>query len=195
MLGFKTDEATYKIIKFSNKYRIMKEVVSGYLGLYRFRTDNNYDFSSRLLYKLTNEAIEVPNLTFKKAVSGFVSECPAVQVGVKDKTYKASNLEEMIAAFNNCLNDKPQVVTENTETKKAASKPSKELELIQAISKKLASENINEELSTLLGDLEDKVSKGEKVPGYLISALKENTGAYTSVEKEVTALIDLLQKT
>lgn len=192
MLGFKTNDQKYKVIKFGDKYRIMEELISGYLGLYRFRTENSYDFGSRFLYKATNEGIEVPNITFKKTVANFLSECPSVQTGVRDKTYKNSNIEDMVAAFNACLNDKPQSSsTENEE--KVVLKVSKELDLIQSISKKLNKEGINDDLSTLLKDLESKISRGEKVPGYLVSALRENTQDYKSVSKDVKALLDLLK--
>ncbi|MEM9391303.1 MAG: hypothetical protein AAGA02_12560 [Bacteroidota bacterium] len=193
MLGFKAGNDVYKIIKFGDKYRIMEEIISGYLGLYRFRADNNYDFGSRFLYKVTNEGIEVPNITFKKAVADFVSECPSVQTDVKNKTYKASNIEEMIRAFNNCINERPQVTVEVKEEEKPVVKASKELELINTIAKKLESESISEELSTLLSDLEAKISKGENVPGYLTGALEENTKEFKSVSKEVKKLLNLLK--
>ena len=193
MLGFKAVDNVYKIIKFGEKYRIMEEIISGYLGLYRFRTDNNYDFGSRFLYKVTNEGMEVPNITFKKAVANFVSECPSVQAEVKNKTYKVSNIEEMIRAFNNCINEKPLVIAEVKEEEKQVVKASKELELIKTIAKKLESESISEELSTLLSDLEAKISKGENVPGYLTGALEENTKEFNSVSKEVKKLLNLLK--
>ncbi|MEM7110001.1 MAG: hypothetical protein AAF519_17370 [Bacteroidota bacterium] len=194
MLGLKTEKVTYRIIKFGTKYRIMEEVMKGYLGLYRFRADNNYQFSSRFLYKATNEGMEVPNITFKKSVAEFVAECPAVQTGVNNKTYRNSNLKEMVDAFNACLTDTPQLIESEEEAiiEKQTRISSKELSLLQGIIDKLKSKVIDEELTTLLNDLKAKISKGEKVPGYLKSALKEATADYKTVSNEVSELLELL---
>lgn len=196
MLGFKSDDKTYKIIKYGLKYRIMQEILDGYLGLYRFRSGNSYDFGSRFLYKATNEGMEVPNITFKKSVAEFVEECPDVQTAVKNKVYKGSNIEDMVKAFNECLDETPQYSDnegEDKKSKKKDAKPSKELKLIQSISAKLKAEGIDEELVTLLDDIEGKIENGEKVPGYLTGALQESAGKYETVQKEVAALIEILK--
>ncbi|MEM6522955.1 MAG: hypothetical protein AAGF85_10790 [Bacteroidota bacterium] len=197
LLGFKTEKANYRIIKFGTKYRIMEELMKGYLGLYKFRAGDNYEFSSRFLYKATNEGMEVPNITFRQSVTKFLDECPTVQEEIKNKMYRSSNLEEMVTAFNNCLDDIPQFAEEEEEKKKSKkskdSKPaSKEYKLIQSITQKLRSEDIDEELITLLSDLKDKILKGEKVPSYLKSALQEATANYNSVGKEVSELLKML---
>ena len=171
----------------------MREVISGYLGLYRFRTDKSYEFATRFLYKASNEGMEVPNITFKRAVANFLGECPSVQQDVKDKVYKNSNIDEMIAAFNACLNKKPQFVVEEKKEKKQKVKESKELQLIKSITENLSGENISEELATLLKDIKGKITNGDKVPSYLKSALQEATKEYSAVEKDVTELIALLK--
>ncbi len=191
--GFRKDDETYKTIKYGEKYRFMKQVIDGYLGLYLFRAGNSYDFGTRYLYKITNEGMEVPNITFKKAVTRFVEECPSVEQGVISKKYKGSNVEELVNAFNDCLTDTPKAAAQKAETKEEVIKDSKELDAIRSLSKKLESENINEELATLIQDITDKLAKGEKVPGYLKSALAENTEEYKSVKKDVKKLLDLLQ--
>ena len=115
-----------------------------------------------------------------------------MQAGVKDKTYKSSNVEEMVAAFNDCLGAKPQYAEKELKKEKTL-KISKELELIKSISANLQEKNINEELSTLLSDVEGKIAKGEKVPGYLKAALREATSSYQSVSKDVSNLLNLLK--
>ena len=194
-VGFQKDGEFYKSIKHSNKYRIMKEVAGGYLGLYLYRSDNSFEFGSRFLYKISNEGLEVPNINFKKAVSKFVSDCPSVEAQVLDRTYKASNLVDMVAAFNDCLNRQPLVqrVIEEGPYEPVVIVETEELRLINAISEKLKTESISDELSTLLKDITSKIEKGEKVPGYLQSALKEETQEHKSVQQEVNDLLTALK--
>ena len=109
-----------------------------------------------------------------------------------DKTYRASNVEEMVIAYNNCLTTKPYVIKEK-EKKNKKIKVTKELELINTITTKLAGSDISDELSTLLADITDKIEKDEKVPGYLKAALEEETADYSNVQDEVTTLLDYLK--
>ncbi len=193
-IGFHKDGDFYKSIKHSGKYRIMKEVQSGYMGLYMYRAGDSFDFGSRFLYKITNEGLEVPNITFKKAVAQFVQDCPAVQSAVLDRTYKGSNLDELITAYNDCLGTRPQVRRKAEEKyEPVVIIETEELRLINAISQKLQDESISDELRTLLRDVTGKIENGDKVPGYLRSALQEETQGYKSVKKEVEKLLAALQ--
>ena len=171
----------------------MQEIQSGYLGLYAFRAGNSYDFGPRYLHKNTNEGIEVPNLTFKKVVSSFLEDCPTVESKVMDRTYKASNIEELVTAYNDCLGTSPHVIVEDKKKKKKPVKETKELTLIYSITEKLQAAGASDELSTLLEDITEKIKNGNKVPGYLKGALKEETSRYTGIQADIDTLLEYLQ--
>ena len=194
-VGFYKDDVFYKSIKHSGKYRVMKEIEGGYLGLYLYRSDNSFEFGSRFLYKISNEGIEVPNINFKKAVSQFVNDCPAVQTKVLNREYRGSNLAEMVVDFNNCLTNTPipQKRRDEGPYEPVVIVESEELQLVNTLTQKLSEEDISGELNTLLQDITSKIEKGEKVPGYLQSALKAETEAYKNVKKDVDKLLEALQ--
>ena len=62
------------------------------------------------------------------------------------------------------------------------------IELISAIKSKVSDSN-NDELMTLLNDIEAKIKNSESVPSYLINALKDQTKDIIEISQEVSELL------
>jgi len=188
ILAASEDSVIYKPVKHAGKYRFMEEVIEGYLGLYMFRLDGSFDFGAQYLLKKTRDGLEVPNFSFRKLVTDFLSDCESVMKKIEDRTYRKADLNQIVNEYNACINavetpaDKETIMAEGDASK---------VELIQAIRTKLGSE-INGELKILLNDIESKIKKNQKVPGYLIGALKDQTEALDKVNEEVTQLVEKL---
>src|SRR6187431_2863903 len=97
---------TYHSVRYSNTQKFMKVVKSGFLSLYGFPLPNQTRYDGRLLAKKGGETMEVPNLAFKKAMIGFLSECESVTEALKNETLKAKDLNEIIDKFNACMDTK-----------------------------------------------------------------------------------------
>lgn len=188
-LSLAKDGEKYVPVKYGEKYRLMKVRSEGYLSLYYFRYEESYEFGTPYLYKRDGAGTEIPNLGFRKRLSDFLSECPAVAESVKAGAYKKSEPEHIIADFNACITKKTQ------DTKARASEninlwhPA--LKLIALVRSKVDPEN--EELMTLLADIEAKIVKGSPVPGYLKNALIRQTSDRVDLKKDVAELLERLQ--
>lgn len=187
-----TDSTIYHPAKVQNKYRILELIEGGYLSLYLYRADESYDFNTSYLLKSTTEGMIVPNISFRKRVTDFVSECPEVVAKLEDKTYKKNDLGQIVKDYNICLEQQTQKkFSEQDPTINESDKST--LNLVLGIQQKLNS-SADDELNTLLNDIKQKVKSGGAVPGYLISALKEQTKSIDSIKNEVEQLLKALSK-
>ncbi|MEQ8580653.1 MAG: hypothetical protein RIC30_13850 [Marinoscillum sp.] len=154
LIAARINEVTYKSIKHGDKYRMMKEITPGYLGLYSFRFEDNYDFDPKFLYKVTGEGQEIPTFGFRAVAADFLSECPSIVQAIKDKTYKISELSTLVDDYNTrCLNTRMK--SKGAEVKE-----------INTLLDQIA------ELQQLLRDIQAKKDAGEKIPQYMIKALE-----------------------
>lgn len=166
----------YKPIRLGTKYRMMKEVLPGYLGLYEFRPDESYQFGSRYLHKITNEGTEISALFFRNSMAKFLSECETITEGLENKKYSLRNIEELVMDYNRICIDSPG---QEEKIVPKASNADHSLEELK-------------ELSTLLSDIIQKLENGDPVPGYLKAALK----AYADKDTDsmITSLLEQLEE-
>ncbi|MEQ8924309.1 MAG: hypothetical protein RLO81_00775 [Fulvivirga sp.] len=188
IIGFTKDDELYQTVRLNNKYRIMRVEKSGYLSLYYFREDESYDFGSRYLEKLDGNGLVVPNISFKKQLTEFLNDCEGVAEAIEEKKLKKNDLDEIIDQYNECIAKntvkRTLEVTEVKDTEHPA------IAIIDTMLPKIPAENI--ELKTLLKDILSKVVAGKPIPGYLISALKDQTKDLESISTEVSALTEAL---
>lgn len=148
VVSLRIDSTDYKSIRMDPRYRIMKQIVPGYLSLYKYRYDKSYAFAANYLYKATGEGIEIPSLTFRATVSNFLEECPQIQDSIKSKAYKQTTIDQLVRDYNKiCVDREPQqeVATTTVDLR---------------------------ELNQLLEDIRSKQEAKQPVPAYLISTLK-----------------------
>jgi len=176
------DDIAYHTVKHLEKYRLMQLVEGGYLNYYKYRPEESYSFSQSYLLKATIDGLEPPNIGFRKQMVDFLNNCPTVVAKLEDKTYKKSDLKEIVAEYNSCLQD-------ITDSKfQAAKETASEVQLIESIKSKVNSSE-HGELITLLNDIKAKVQNKESIPSYLISALKEKTEPIEAIQPEVDQLL------
>lgn len=146
ILVIQANGKTYRSIRHGNKYRLMQEIVPGYLSLLKYREDG-YQFSTNFLHKATGDGIAISPISFRRSVSGFLEECKELSAAVFEKEYGFKNVEEVVKKYNStCLREIPQL-------------EAPELDL--------------NEFQILLSDIMSKQNKNEPVPEYLKKALKE----------------------
>lgn len=137
---------TYRSIRYGSKYRIMQEVIPGYLSLFKYR-DGSFEFATNFLYKATGEGIATSAISFRRSVADFIKECEELSTAVSEKQYAYRDINEVVSQYNTtCLREVSQ----------------QEVVLVDL-----------KELQTLLGDIISRQEKNEPVPEYLKKALKE----------------------
>lgn len=195
------DSLVYRTVKFGEIYKIMQLDKEGYLSLLSFRSNGSYAFGAKYLLKKTGDGIEVPTLLFKKLMSDFLSDCEEVEKKIEDKTYKRNDLEQVVEHYNKCIQSQTQdMYADTSEDKKVkpkkVSEPTPAGAKIEAIKKKLQTIRSGEapELMVLLNDIESKLANDEKVPGYMLSALKDQGAKLNDVSADVAELVELLKQ-
>lgn len=194
VLSVFTDSTFYEPVKLINKYRFMKVVEPGYLTLYLYRADQSYDFNTFYLQKRSLEGIEVPNISFRKVIIDFLENCPSLVEKIENKTYRKNDLKEIVAEYNLCITDRTEMIYEaNAENvaDEGQTEAHPGVTIIRGIQAKIDKES-KAELFTLLSDIKTKLSKNQPVPGYLKSALKEQTSGMSNIENEVSELLKAL---
>lgn len=185
-ISFVYNDEKYVPVKYNGMYRIMRVVSEGYLSLYYFREDESYDFGTKYLYKQDGNGELVPNFSFKKIMTEFLNDCPSVVSGLENNEYKKNKLDEIVSAYNACIDS--NTLKSKLNVKEVVNTENPAIRLIDSLMMKLEGENM--ELTTLLKDIQTKVVQDQPVPGYLKSALKEQTSGMEDIKAEVEKLLN-----
>ncbi len=187
-----TDGETYQPQRGPAGYAFMRVVTPGFLSLYAFQRENQASYDGLLLAKRDGTSIEVPNLGFKKAMARFLSDCESVQSKIEDGTLGRNDLDEIVNAYNNCLDKKadqrPVVETPKTEPVKEAPPA------LAALEEKLkahADFEGKDDAIDMLSEIRKKVARSEKVPNFLIEGLKDALKETSLKDEAATALEEL----
>jgi hypothetical protein len=162
---FRFKEDVYRPVKGLNGYVFMKLIKDGYLGLYGFQPDNQTNYDGRFLVRKDGAGMEVPNLTFKKSISKFLSDCPSVSNKVDNGELGRRDIETIVSEYNNCITSNTTEVA--VETKKLD--PLDALE--QKVKAKSAFEGQSDALD-MIAEMKKKVQRKEKVPNFMVEGLK-----------------------
>ena len=92
-------------------YRLLKLDHPGFLvSLYLARQAPSTTYDVQYLVKRTGKAFEVPNLKFRKQVSGFLSECASIEQKIEENKLGKNNLNEIIDEYNRCIENQTKAV-------------------------------------------------------------------------------------
>ncbi len=188
----KLNGETYKPQRAGNAIRFMKVLKSGYLSLFAFKPENQNLYDGRMLIKLDGKAMEAPNLGFKKAMAEFLGDCETVAEKIKSGEFGRKNLDGIIDAYNNCINEKTKALSkESTILETSKDKLAAIIALKGKIEK--TTDSKSKDAIDLLSDMETKVKKGETVANYQIETLKSLLSSVPEVAKELEQVLSLLK--
>jgi hypothetical protein len=181
----------YAPVKLDKSIRLMKVVRSGFLSLYAYRAPGQGSFDSRILQKIGLDALEVPNIGFKKYVGDLVSDCPAVSERVANGELDRNKVETMIDEYNACIAD-----YNNKRVEAAASAATPVAELIDQMKTKVAASEISNknDVNDLLNSIADRYKKKEPIPGYMKEGLKGYLNSNEDLKAEMEKLFTLMDK-
>jgi len=188
---------SYKSVKIDNSIRLMKILKSGYLSLYGFKLPNQSGYDGRYLVKLDGTSMEMPNLGFKKVLSGFLDECNAVSERIKKGELGKSKIEEIIDLYNECLSQSKAVVAVAPEPLTSETSDKAMLkEAIQALMTRIQEQDFStrEDALDILRDIQSKVNRDENVPNYLLDGLRSTLKDQAALADDLDKLISLFKK-
>jgi len=188
---------SYKSVKIDNSIRLMKILKSGYLSLYGFKLPNQSGYDGRYLVKLDGTSMEMPNLGFKKVMSGFLEECNGVSEKIKNGELGKSKIEEIIDLFNECVSQaKPVLVVAAEPLTTETSDKTMLKEAIQTLMTKIQEQDFStrEDALDILRDIQSKVTKNENVSNYLIGGLQSALKDQSALSEDLDKVIALIKK-
>ena len=162
----------YQPVKGPDGYTFMKLQKSGYLSLYSYQLPNQVTFDGQYLLKLDGKGTEVPNISFKKAMEKFLSDCPSVAGKIDNGDFSKRDLHKIIDEYNACINantvDHGKVIAEQQINQEV-------IGVWDVLEGKVKAEPDFEGKSNaldMIAEIKGKVARSEKVPNFLVEGLK-----------------------
>ncbi|MCX8489639.1 MAG: hypothetical protein ORN54_01070, partial [Cyclobacteriaceae bacterium] len=189
------DGVIYHTVKYDKGYRYMKLIKPGFLSLYGFRQPNQPAYDGQFLVMKNGTSIEVPNLTFKKSMANFLSDCAEVAERIKSGDLGKRDMDQIIDRYNSCLQFKTEQKIEIIPAPTAL-ETEKRVAVNTMISKVEASADFAEKADVfdLLKDLRSKVGRNEILPNYLIKDIKKYLGGQPQFGEDLEKLLAVLAK-
>jgi hypothetical protein len=189
--SYRKEGKRYESVKYSNTYRFMRVIKSGYLSLFAFNTTLSPTWDGLYLKKMDDTGREVPNLGFRKILSNYLSDCPTIQSKIQKGEIRKSELNDIVDLYNNCIEAKTAPVT-NTITKA----PTEKINLVQSVIDNVNAEEFltKKDALEVLNEVKSKVAKGETIPNFLFESLKSYLLDKPDLLKKAEDLITLLKK-
>lgn len=182
---FSSDGHIYHPVKGETGYVFMKLLQPGYLSLYAYQLENQTRFDGLFLKKADGEGMVVPNLGFRKYISQFLEDCPAVSERVKEGDLSKKNISEVIDAYNACISnrtiDHRQVIAQNE-------KRSEKINAWDSLEEKIKGMEFTDKTNALemIAEIKKKIARRESIPNFLVEGLKnalKGTGMETDLEQ------------
>lgn len=189
----------YRAVRYDNTVRFMKVLKDGYLSLYAFHpTKQSSLWDGRYLTKLDGTGMEIPNLSFKKSLGSYLSDCDNVKVQIEKGELGKGDVEKIVDSYNACMQNKtasPNLKSAPSATASTVVVESEKALAVKNLITKVEAESFTTKKDALdiLKDIQSKVIKNESVPNYLLEGLKSSLAGVPSLTKDLNSVIALLK--
>ena len=184
----KKDSSLYETLKINGKYQFALLKKKGYLSLYYYVSDEVNStglFDKALLIKADGSHIDMPNLTFRKVMGNFLSDCPSVVNKLENKGYKKKNVPQIIDDYNACIELRETGTINTGDTAKS----DKITEIIAAVNKLEQLEG-RLEVIEMLNDLKKKLYNKESIPSYLLNGIRNALDSQPELVKKLEQALE-----
>lgn len=168
-----------RTMKIGSQFKFVLLIKEGFLSLYRYSsTHRTDDFGLGVIQKFGSESLPVPGfIGFRNQMANYLSECNRLSKRIEAKELKRKDLDYIIEEFNSCVST--QQSDEKAISQPANLSPKKLVSLDQDLSNDFVtllkySEKVEDKAAVgdMFKDLIAKLESGEKLPDYLVTALK-----------------------
>jgi hypothetical protein len=183
--NFRFRNENYIPVKGPGGYTFMKVLREGYVSLLAFQLENQVTYDGLYLQKRDGSGMEVPNLSFEKAMKKFLAECNAVVSKLESDVYGRKDLNAIIDDYNNCISGKSaergrEIVQKQEQVRKTS--PWDELNNKVKAAPDFAGKA---DAIEMIQEIKNKISRAEKVPNFMVEGLKSSlldTGLQADLE-------------
>jgi hypothetical protein len=177
-------------VKYENGVRMMKVIESGIISLYAYRGPQQGGYDTKILFKVGRNAMDVPNMGFKKIVGDMTKECPDVSEKVDNGELSRTDIEKIVTDYNKCAGARNQ-------EKLAAAMPKQTTpatDLVDRLKTKVSESDLSNknDVNDLLSSIGDRLKKNEPIPAYMKEGLKGYLGSREDLKSDMNELLTLL---
>ena len=168
-----------RTMKIGSDFKFVLLIREGFLSLYRYSNSNRTDdFGSQVIQKFGSESLIVPGfIGFTNQMADYLSECNRLSKRIEAKELKRKDLDYIIDEYNSCA------AAQQAEERKDSSQPVKAEKAILNNNQSLINDFFTllkysdkvedkESITEMFNDLATKIEAAQKLPDYLVSALK-----------------------
>lgn len=177
-------------VRFSTTYVFMKLIHEGYLSLYAFQIEKQLSFDGLYLLKKDGKGMEVPNLGFKKHMNAFLQECEGISRSVSSGEMGRSDLKAIVDKFNACIVQNTAMLSEVKKSETISTVPEPWHELQQNV--EASSIENKSDVLEMIKDAKSKLSRGEKLPNFLVEGLKSSLRVNTELSELLAKALSTL---
>lgn len=181
----------YRPVKNGTSYTFMKLVRPGYLAIYAFQQENQPAYDGLFLFKRDGASLEVPNLSFKKLMSGFLKDCPDISKKINSGEYGKKELNLIVDEYNQCITSR---TIDHQSTLVVIEGQNKKITQWNDFEQKVKEASDFREKGNALDmitEIKGKISRDEKIPNFLIDGLKNSLSTTDLSDELETVLQDL----
>jgi hypothetical protein len=183
--AYSFDGDLYHPIRTDKGYVFMKLIKAGYLSLYHFQIENQVAFDGQYLLKKDGQGLDVPNLTFKKGMVKFLSDCPEVAEKIDRGELTKKGLHQIVDEYNACVNQRTADRDKTIVKRQEADKKMGAWDVLEDKVKAKETFEGKDDALEMIADIRSKIQRGEKIPKFLLDGLKNSlASADLSVELE-----------
>jgi hypothetical protein len=185
-IAFRMDDEIYHTIKLYDSYAFMKLIKPGYLSLYGYQMENQTSWDGRYFVKKDGKLLDAPNIGFKKRISNYLADCPDVVKDVESGVLGRSDLLKIVDAYNACIELR-------TNRQPVTKLPANEAWVnLESGVKALPDFDKKSDAIEMVHEVQNKLSKNETVPTFLINGLKDALKDQSSIKDTLTLALEKL---
>lgn len=150
----------------------MKIVKAGYLSLYAYQLPNQVTFEGAYLHRRDGKGMDVPNISFKKAMKSFLADCPDVVARIDNGELNRKDLSNIIDQYNQCINRNTVDHGQVAAKQEVVSQSINAWDELESKVKGAPDFDGKPNALEMIQEIKGKVSRSEKIPNFLVEGLK-----------------------
>jgi hypothetical protein len=162
----------YEPVKGPDGFTFMKLVKAGYLSLYNYQLPSQVTFEGSYLMRRDGKGMDVPNISFKKAMKSYLKDCPTVVDRIESGEYNRKDLNDIIDTYNQCIDKNTTTHTAAVATQEVQTKSLNAWDVLENQVKAAADFDGKPNALEMIQEIKGKIERSEKIPNFLVEGLK-----------------------
>jgi hypothetical protein len=153
--------------------------------------ENQMTFDGLYLVKRDGSRTEVPNLSFKKAMTRFLADCSSVSTRIEQGDLNKKDLNTIVDEYNLCITSRTQSANKTIELRQEQTKKISSWDMLEEKVKAEGDFEGKKDALDMIAEIKGKIGRSEKVPNFMLEGLKSSLPQASLKEALENALKEL----